>query len=148
VPISAPLWRRLAALLYDGFILLALSFFYGAVITLIGALAGWHQGEYQPMFHHWIVFVGWVLTLIAFYCWFWHKSGQTVGMRAWRLKLVSQFDNSQTPNWQQCLVRSLVAIPSVLLGGIGYWCSFFDTQKRSLHDRISRTQVLLTEKEK
>lgn len=144
--ISAPLWRRLAALLYDSFILLALSFFYGAVVTLFATLAGSHHDTYQPMFRHWSFTLGWALTLVAFYCWFWRKSGQTVGMRAWRLKVVDAHIPDTTPAWPKCLRRALLAAPLVLLGGIGYWFSFFDPQKRSLHDRMSQTRVILIPK--
>ena len=60
---AAPVWRRLAALLYDSFILLAISFLYGAAATLAGTLAGWHQADYQPMFRHWLFTLGWVAVL-------------------------------------------------------------------------------------
>ncbi|MCR6651741.1 MAG: RDD family protein [Cellvibrionaceae bacterium] len=139
---SAPIWRRLAALLYDSFILLALSFFYGALITLLATLAGEQPAEYQPMFKHWSFTLGWLLTLALFYIWFWQKSGQTVGMRAWRLKLVDHLDHERTPSWRLCALRALVAPLVILPAGIGYWYGFLNREKRCLHDRLSRTDVI------
>ena len=145
---AAPVWRRLAALLYDSFILLAISFLYGAAATLAGTLAGWHQADYQPMFRHWLFTLGWVAVLAAFYIWFWHKSGQTIGMRTWRLKLVDAGSPHHTPSWRLCALRALVAPPMVVFGGIGYWYQLIDKQRRCLHDRASRTQVIEVAKER
>jgi len=144
---AAPIWRRLAALLYDRFILLAISFLYGAAATLAGTLAGWHQTDYQPMFRHWAFTLGWVLVLTAFYLWFWHKSGQTIGMRTWRLKLVTSDNHLHTPDWRLCALRAMVAPPAIALGGIGYWYKLIDGQARSLHDRLSKSHVIEVPKE-
>jgi len=152
-PSSAPVWRRLAALVYDVFILLAVSFLYGASATLVGTLLGWHQADYQPMFHHWSFSLGWVAILVAFYVWFWHKSGQTIGMRTWRLKLVEGREladgrgSQSTASWHTCLLRALVTPPLVLLGGVGYWYGLIDRQGLCLQDKLSRTSVILVAKE-
>lgn len=139
---AAAVWRRLAALFYDSFILLAISFLYGAAATLVGTIAGLHQGDYQPMFRHWAFTLGWVLVLATFYIWFWHRSGQTIGMRTWRLKLVRADDHFCTPNWRLCVLRALVAPPAILLGGFGYWYQWVDRESRCLHDRLSKTHVI------
>lgn len=144
---AAPVWRRLAALLYDSFILLAISFLYGAVATFIGAVAGWHQADYQPMFSHWAFTLGWVFLLAAFYIWFWHKSGQTIGMRTWRLKLVDARNPTITPSWRLCTLRAVVTPPLLMLGGVGYWYGLADRHRRCLHDRCSRTHVIEVAKE-
>lgn len=145
---AAPIWRRLAALLYDSFILLAISFLYGAAATFVGSIAGWHRADYQPMFQHWVFTLGWVLVLAVFYIWFWHKSGQTIGMRTWRLKLVDGRDPTITPNWRLCTLRAVVAPPLIISGGIGYWYGLLDKQKRCLHDRCSHTHVIEVAKER
>jgi uncharacterized RDD family membrane protein YckC len=145
---AAPVWRRLAALLYDSFILLAISFLYGAGATFVGVIAGWHQADYQPMFRHWAFTLGWVLVLATFYIWFWHKSGQTIGMRTWGLKLVDDGDQLRTPSWHQCALRTLVAPPAIAFGGMGYWYRLFDGQQRCLHDRLSNTHVIEVRKER
>ncbi len=142
----APVWRRLAALLYDGFILLALSFCYGAAATLLETLTGLHKGDYQPMFASGWFSLGWVLTLVGFYYWFWRKSGQTIGMRTWRIKLTDGANIGAAPTRRQCLVRALIAPPLIALGGLAYWYSLFNHRRECLHDKISRTQVITVPK--
>jgi uncharacterized RDD family membrane protein YckC len=143
---TAPLWRRLAALLYDGFILLALSFAYGAVATAIAAAIGLQSQDYRPMFHHWLFSLGWVVTLQGFYYGFWRKSGQTIGMRTWRIRLTDGANAAVLAGRGQCLVRLLLAPPLVLLGGLGYWYSLFDPRGDCLQDKLSRTRVVLMPK--
>ena len=63
--------------------------------------------------------IGWMLTLAAFFCYFWRRSGQTLGMRAWRMKLVDLEYN--TPRLKQCFLRCLIAPFSLLLGGVGFF---------------------------
>ena len=143
---SAPIWRRLAALLYDSFILLALSFCYGAIATFMGAALGVHAEDYQPMFHHWLFTIGWIGTLAGFYYWFWRKSGQTIGMRTWRIQLCDGNDQSQRPSGRQCLLRMLFAPLLILLAGVAYWYRLLDRRGACLHDRLSHTQVVVVPK--
>ena len=53
----------------------------------------------------------------AFYGWFWLHGGQTLGMRAWRLKLVT--DDGRPLTAGDCLRRSVFATPSLLAGLAG-----------------------------
>lgn len=146
--LSAPIWRRLAALVYDLFILLAISFAYGAAATAIavGVTGGQHE-NYQPMFDSVLFLMGWIACLCGFYCWFWHKSGQTIGMKTWKIQLVS---NATAPlqsggvTWYQCILRCVIAPPSILLCGLGFWFALLDPQRRTLHDRLSQTAVVST----
>lgn len=142
----APVWRRLAALLYDTFVLAALSFAYGALITLMGALINGPTEAYQPMFGQGWVTLGWVLTLQIFYYGFWRKSGQTIGMRTWRIRLCDRANPAATAGPKQCLLRLLLAPPLLVLGGVGYWYRIFDRDGDCLHDRLSGTRVLVVPK--
>ena len=144
----APLWRRFAAMLYDSFILLAISFGYGALLTLVMAkIRSAPMGDYQPMFNHPAFFLGWVLTLCFFYGWFWWRCGQTVGMKAWRLQLVGS-EPSNPLNVKQIFIRLAAGIPSVALLGAGYWYQWFNKDKACLHDRVSQTVVVVLPKKK
>lgn len=147
-PPTAPIWRRLAALLYDGFILIALSFLYGGIVTAIATASGQQAQDYQPMFSGILFPVGWFLTLAGFYCFFWHRSGQTIGMKTWHLKLVQEEDSSHTPTWSQCALRALVAAPAVLLVGIGYIYGALQPNKQTLQDKLSGTRVVMVDKDR
>ncbi len=142
---KAPLWRKLGALVYDTLILAALSMAYGGLaLTVKVRLMGYALEDGEKANLGLGGFIGWLLVMVAFYWFFWQRGGQTIGMRAWRLRLVS--DNYTKPGLIACLVRTLIAPCSLFLLGAGYWWQLIDKDQLSLHDRLSRTQVLLLPK--
>ena len=75
--------RRLAAMLYDGLLLIALIMLATALITLpLGMPSDAWLIVYQ-------VFLFEIIPLV-FFCGFWINGGQTLGMRAWRLRIVDR----------------------------------------------------------
>jgi uncharacterized RDD family membrane protein YckC len=128
--------RRLAAMLYDGILLTALLFVATAIITLP---LGYPSGVLLFVFQ---LFIFGVLPLI-FFAGFWVRGGQTLGMRAWRLKLV-RIDGADV-NWGDALKRHLAALLSILVLGLGFIWILVDPQKLSWHDRLSKTRLIITE---
>jgi uncharacterized RDD family membrane protein YckC len=143
---TAPLWRRFAALVYDSFVLLAVSLAYGAAVTAVAATLGIRSDNYQPMLNHWLFTLGWVICLQSFYYVFWRKSGQTIGMRTWRIRLSDGNNPNLLAGHTQCLLRLFVAPVLFLAGGVGYWFRFFDQQGNCLQDKLSHTQVVVVPK--
>ncbi len=80
---------------------------------------------------------------VGFHLWFWTHGGQTLGMRAWRLRLVS--DDGDKVTLRQALVRYAVAILSWLVLGLGFLWILFDGKKRAWHDIASRTRLVLVD---
>jgi uncharacterized RDD family membrane protein YckC len=76
---------------------------------------------------------------VLFYTWFWTHGGQTLGMRAWRIRV--HRDDGAPLRWRDALLRFGAAWLAVLPVGWGYWSSLFDAEKRCWHDRITRTRV-------
>lgn len=144
---SAPLWRRFAALTYDFLVLAALSMAYGALTVLLYVQITGNRGEaYQPMFDGPLFPFGWLALIAAFYCFFWSRGGQTLGMRAWRLKL--QDMDGERATLKQCLIRATVGPFALGLAAIGYWWAWFDRDGLCLHDRLSGTCVVVVEKKR
>ncbi|MCB1639748.1 MAG: RDD family protein, partial [Thiothrix sp.] len=75
--------------------------------------------------------------------WFWTHGGQTLGMRAWKIRVTDEY--GRTLNWQQAFFRYTMAILSWLMLGVGFWIAIFDPQKLAWHDRLSRTRLIRTE---
>lgn len=143
------LLRRLAAMVYDSLLLMAVSILYGAVTTGINILikGAPEVGERVSWgIWGWVVSIGWVLTMGFFFCYFWHKSGQTLGMKTWRMKIVNDAD-LQSPEYKKCVIRCLCAPFSLLLCGAGYWLMYANPQRQTMHDKISKTRTLLLAKE-
>ena len=91
-----------------------------------------------------ILFILMLASSSGFYLWFWTKSGQTLGMIAWRIKLIDQ--HGQLIKLQQGIVRFLAAWPAFFLFGIGYFWIYIDAQGDALHDKFSKTRVVVVPK--
>lgn len=115
----AGFWRRLAAVIYDGLILVALLMLAAALATLVVELAtpGLNARQPDTLRQHPAYLLWLMLWWFGYYAWCWRKGGQTVGMKAWRLKLVSRLHHEPT-TWQ-LTVRLLTAgfLAAVLLAG-------------------------------
>lgn len=137
---SAGLIKRLAAMVYDSLLLMAVAMAYGAAFLAI-KYSFFHPplqvGERAVMGSG--GFVGLVLTMEVFFWFFWCRGGQTLGMRAWRLQI--QQPDGRTPTLKQAVIRGLVAPLSLALLGLGYWWSLWDKEKRTWQDMASGTRV-------
>lgn len=144
---SAEIWRRLIALVYDAFILLAISMGFGTVAVIVSSLLGNKPDDsYTPVVNGNITFALWYLVLAAFYYYFWRKDGQTLGMRAWRLRLVTW--QGEVAPARSCIVRVLISPPLIGLFLIAYFWKLIDKDKLCLHDRLSKTKVVVIAKHK
>ncbi|MEG3192518.1 RDD family protein [Lysobacter sp. D1-1-M9] len=140
-PATAPLppaaligWRWLA-LLYDLFPALGLWFTVGVLsVALHGGepvradtLAGWLE-----------LAALWSVTG-AYAVLSWRRGGQTLGMRAWRLRVAAP--DGGRPGWRALMLRYAVATASLLLAGAGFWWAWFDRDRLTWHDRASGTRM-------
>ncbi|WP_039913631.1 RDD family protein [Cellvibrio mixtus] len=144
------LLRRFAAMVYDSLLLMAVSILYGAIATGINiAIKGIPAPGERVTWGAFgiVVFIGWILTLGFFFCYFWKNSGQTLGMKTWRMKMYDA-NSMQTPGYSQCVIRCVCAPFSMLLLGIGYWVMYLNPERQTLHDKLSKTRILLLAKDK
>lgn len=135
--IPAGLGRRLAAMLYDAFLIVAL-------LILVDAIATWLYGDGVPANTRWLQAIN-LSVIILFYCYFWSRGGQTLGMRTWRI--IALNDDGSVMPFQSALLRALFAILSFALLGAGYLILYWDPNRKTLHERISRTVTWHYERE-
>jgi uncharacterized RDD family membrane protein YckC len=118
---------RLAIVFYDFLLLIALLFFATALLLPFNAgVAFTHEQVFYPIYLLVVSFV--------FYGWFWTHGGQTLGLRAWKAKVLT-FDQ-QPINWLQAFVRFVTALVSC---GVGLLWLLVD--KHSWHDYLSKTAI-------
>ena len=131
--------RRLGALLYDT--LLAISFVIFMYFVIIG-LFTWLG--IQNLWSTWVGHTFFLFNVFGlpflFFAWFWTHGGQTLGARAWKLRVVNF--KGHPLNWWMALKRFLFAIPSLLMLAIGYCWILFDRDNLALHDRLSGTMMV------
>jgi uncharacterized RDD family membrane protein YckC len=164
-PPPAGLIRRLAALFYDLFLLAAVLMLAGLIaLTTVRGLGHPAPGPGATWFQAYVA-----LVCYGFFGWFWTHGGQTLGMRAWRLRLQTLDGHAVT--WGQAFVRTAVVLALLIVGllwlgtrtgtgqGPGYsglqvavallpcascyvWIAI-DPLRRSWHDIASRSRVVL-----
>jgi len=141
--------RRMASWLYDALIAIAVYMTAGAASFLIISLLV-HFGAFglQGYEHlsdaitntYWLLLPNefWKLAWVAFFfIWFWSKSGQTLGMKAWRLKVQNQDGSLMT---KTTAIKRL--LPTLL--GLGNFAVLVDRKnKLSIQDRLTDTEVVL-----
>ncbi|OUW42348.1 MAG: hypothetical protein CBD40_01545 [Gammaproteobacteria bacterium TMED180] len=133
---SAGLFRRLAAILYDSLLIIAMW-----LITTLLLVAFINDGAalQGPLFQFGLYF-----EACLFYSYFWRLRGQTLGMQVWKIKLISP--SLQTLSWQECFARLFFALVSVSMLGLGFIWMLFDPDRLTWHDRASGTRVVLLRK--
>ena len=133
-PVSPGLLRRLAILCYDALPLFAVLF--AATLIVFPLNGGEAFAPYDALYS------AYLLAVTFFYFgWFWTHGGQTLGMRAWGVRLVGR--NATRIKWRDCLVRFLAALISLLPFGLGLFWTLIDAEKRAWHDRISGTRLII-----
>jgi uncharacterized RDD family membrane protein YckC len=78
--------------------------------------------------------------MYLFFIFFWTRGGQTLGMRAWRLRLETH--DGGFPSIPVATLRFFVAIVSLIPFGLGFLWQLWDKDKLTWHDRIAGTRML------
>lgn len=153
----AGLLLRLAAMTYEGVLLFGVVFVVAyAVLSLARwtyPLAGAQRAVLQA-----VLFV----TLGVYFVYQWCKTGQTLAMKSWQLRLVDA--SGRPPSIGRAIARYVAGWHLVLPGAV-YWALFggsaavdvaalaigiallllpgaFDARRRLLHDRVTQTFVM------
>ena len=131
---SAPgFLRRLAALTYDLFLLIAILFL--ATALLLPFTTGEAISPQQSIIYR----IYLAVISFSFYGWFWTHGGQTLGLRAWHIKVLTL---DQKPiSWIQALFRFATAIVSWCFFGLGFLWILIDKNRLSWHDHLSKTAL-------
>ncbi|MFK7854371.1 MAG: RDD family protein [Granulosicoccus sp.] len=126
------LFRRSAAFLYDCFLLIALFF----VIT--AAVIALNDGQ---AIQHFLYKVFLFLVGFIFFDWFWRHGGQTLGMRAWRIRVEGK--NTAVLTRKQSMKRYFWG---VILFGITLLYLPISKRSEALHDTFSNTKIVFYNK--
>ena len=139
--VSAGFGRRFAALLYDGFLLAALLMIYTGAILIFT-----RRAVLPETYGGWVYLyrAGLIAVIAVYYVLNWVRSGQTLGMRAWHLRAVS--DVGSRLSTSSALLRFLCGFLAWPPAALGVLWLYLDPDHLAIHDRLSRTRVVRLER--
>lgn len=120
--------RRLASMVYEAVLLFAVGFF---AAWLFFFASGGRDATAGAARHLLQLLIG--LVFAAYFLWSWLRGGQTLAMKAWRIRLVEV-----TP--PKALIRFVLALLLVPTLVSIVW-SLFDRDRQFLHDRLAGTRL-------
>lgn len=165
-PVVAGLVLRITALVYDGLLILALIIVVGTILIVLGTSAQsieqGQAGKLSEAYRYFVLLPSFIGVTWLFYGLFWRRTGQTLGMQTWRLKVIQP--NGALLDWPLTVIRCLsativplvcglfgylvhgTAVALVLSFGIGfsfnYLFALFNRRRLALHDVMSGTLVV------
>ncbi len=81
----------------------------------------------------------WIVTGMYF-VWCWHKTGQTLATKTWKIKLVNQ--QNSTLSFQQAIVRYALASLLMLVFGLWFIWVLVDKEGLFFHDRLLKSRFI------
>jgi uncharacterized RDD family membrane protein YckC len=127
-PAAPGLPRRLASMGYEALLLFAVAFFAAWLFFFASggrdATHGWPRYVLQ-------LFI--LVVFAAYFLWCWLRGGQTLAMKAWRIRLADV-----TP--AKAILRFIYGLLLVPTGIAIVW-AFFDRDRQFLHDRLAGTRI-------
>ena len=125
---SISLFKRIACLLYESMLVFAILFVAGIIYR---ALLGDPHTDFEQ---HLFFMYSWIIAGFYFvFCW--AKSGQTLAMQTWRIKLIGL--DGKPLSLGQAVRRYVIASFSLMFFGFGFLWAIFDREGLYLHDRFS-----------
>ncbi|HBC57324.1 MAG TPA: hypothetical protein DCZ03_09185 [Gammaproteobacteria bacterium] len=124
--------RRLAALVYDS--LAAIGIIFIASLLILPFSEGEALDQSSVGYQLYRLYL--LLLMLFYFAWSWSR-GQTLGMRSWRLYLVT--DEIKRVSFARAAARFIIAL---LLPIIGYTSLIWRADKKTIPDLILGTNVL------
>jgi uncharacterized RDD family membrane protein YckC len=150
---NASLVKQLLGMLYDSLLIAALLFLATAI------LLPFNQGEaVSGLFYNFYL----LMVVFLFYVGFWGKSGQTLGMKVWKIRIITDYGTN--PTWPISFLRLTAAVfPPLCFFALNYYFVLLENSRLvaavmagffllgylnrlispyTWHDRISQTRII------
>jgi uncharacterized RDD family membrane protein YckC len=130
---NAGFFIRIFSLVYDSLAILGIIFSLTLLLVMINGGT--------PVAGEIADFIQLLITVLSgpvFYSYFWlANNGQTLGMQAWKIKLISE----EKLSLRICLLRCAFSTFSFLFLGLGYLYILLNKEKKSLSDVVTNTRI-------
>lgn len=122
-----------ACFIYDALTVVALCFVSALVVIILIGDASYGLKRYLLQVVLW-------LAIGIYFVWCWKKTGQTLAMKTWQLKLVSK--DGQLLPLNLAMARYVLSTLSLVLFGLGFLWAMVDRDHLYLHDRLLNTHII------
>ena len=135
---TAGFLKRILALVYDSLLIAAIVLVLSLLLVLVNG--GYPEsGSFVSFIQFFIL----VFTGPIFYSYFWIvNKGQTTGMQAWKIKLVTTDETELNIN--KTMLRCLISTISFACLGLGYLWILYHKDDLSWSDILTKTKVIKT----
>ena len=139
ITLQAPNLLKLGGcLIYDALVIIALSFACALLFVWVAGDATQGIKRYLLQLFLWA-------SIGIYFVWCWQKSGQTLAMQTWKLKLVTSRSDQESHLLpvKLAMARYVLASISLMLFGIGFLWAIIDRDGLFLHDRLLKTRIIM-----
>ena len=132
---DAGFFKRVFSLIYDSLAVIGVMLSLSLLLVLVNG-GTTEENKLASLIQFLII----TFSGPCFYTYFWiANNGQTLGMQAWKIQLVS---NNKELSVKDCLYRCFISVISFLIFGIGYFLILFRKDNKSLADLLTKTQII------
>lgn len=132
---DAGFFKRVFSLIYDSLAVIGIMLSLSLLLVLING-GSTEENKFASLIQFLII----TFSGPCFYTYFWlSNNGQTLGMQAWKIQLIS---NKNGLSVKDCLYRCVISVISFLIFGIGYFLILFRKDNKSLADLLTNTQII------
>jgi uncharacterized RDD family membrane protein YckC len=140
VQTSAPSFFKLGAcLIYEALVVIALLLVCTTIFVLLLGEATVGIKRYSLQLFLWV-------SAGVYFIWCWQKSGQTLAMQTWQLKLLNQ--DGELLILPAAIARYVLASLSLMIFGLGYLWVIVDRERLFLHDRLLKNKIIFAPRKK
>ena len=122
-------------MLYESLLLIA-------ILGTATLLFLWVLGDATVGYKHYLLQAYLWLIAGTYFIWCWIKSGQTLAMQTWRIRVVNKAE--QPISFAHACKRYVLA---TLFFGASFIWALFDREGQFLHDRLTGSRLILVSKE-
>jgi uncharacterized RDD family membrane protein YckC len=134
VQLTAPsLFKLGACLIYEVLVVTALSLVCVSIFIFL-------FGDATQGFKRYLLQVFLLIAVGTYFVWCWHRSGQTLAMQTWKIKLVG--NDGHLLSLKIAIARYLLASLGLLLIGLGFLWVLVDRDRLFLHDRLLKNKII------
>ena len=132
---NAGFFKRVFSLIYDTLAVIGIMFSLSLLLVLVNG-GSTEENKLASLIQFLVI----TFSGPCFYTYFWlANNGQTLGMQAWKIQLVSK---NKKLSVKDCLFRCFISVISFLILGIGYFLILLRKDNKSLADLLTKTQII------